>query len=134
MPCARLPPDENYGAPRRNRTADPIITNDKDSGFRWFPRVAPRCELIIFLSLKIFTPYVDCSEWRELAPACYPGVTLGQQGRRKPMRRRPVARITKRYVDALKASAADVVHWDDALPGFGVGRRAAPSPMCSSIA
>jgi integrase len=31
-----------------------------------------------------------------------------------------MARITKRYVDGLKPGGGDVVHWDDALPGFGV--------------
>lgn len=29
-------------------------------------------------------------------------------------------RINKRFVDALKPTAGDVVFWDDALPGFGV--------------
>jgi hypothetical protein len=43
-----------------------------------------------------------------------------------------MARITKRYVDALKASSADVVHWDDALPGFGVRvRPSGPNPTCT---
>ncbi len=42
-----------------------------------------------------------------------------------------MARITKRYVDALKAGAADVVHWDDALPGFGV--RVRPSGAKSYV-
>jgi integrase len=31
-----------------------------------------------------------------------------------------MANITKRFVDRLTAGAADVVHWDDALSGFGV--------------
>jgi integrase len=42
-----------------------------------------------------------------------------------------MARITKRYVDALKAGAADVVYWDDALPGFGV--RVRPSGAKSYV-
>ena len=42
-----------------------------------------------------------------------------------------MARITKRYVDALKPGAADVVHWDDALPGFGV--RVRPSGAKSYV-
>jgi integrase len=40
-------------------------------------------------------------------------------------------RITKRYVDALKAGAVDVVHWDDDLTGFGV--RVRPSGAKSYI-
>ena len=31
-----------------------------------------------------------------------------------------MAKITKRFVDRLTAGPADVVHWDDALSGFGV--------------
>jgi len=31
-----------------------------------------------------------------------------------------MARITKRFVDAVKPTAGDVVYWDDSLPGFGV--------------
>ena len=42
-----------------------------------------------------------------------------------------MARITKRYVDALKAGAGDVVYWDDALPGFGV--RVRPSGAKSYV-
>src|SRR4029453_1191645 len=42
-----------------------------------------------------------------------------------------MARITKRYVDALKAGEADVVHWDDAFPGFGV--RVRPSGAKSYV-
>lgn len=40
-------------------------------------------------------------------------------------------RITKRFVDALKASTADVVHWDDDLTGFGV--RVRPSGARSYV-
>src|SRR5689334_9104800 len=31
-----------------------------------------------------------------------------------------MARITKRFVDALKDSKENVVHWDDQLRGFGL--------------
>jgi integrase len=42
-----------------------------------------------------------------------------------------VAKITKRFVDRLTAGAADVVHWDSDMPGFGV--RVKPSGARSYI-
>jgi integrase len=42
-----------------------------------------------------------------------------------------VARITKRFIDRLTTTAADVVHWDGDMPGFGV--RAKPSGARSYI-
>jgi integrase len=42
-----------------------------------------------------------------------------------------VPRITKRYVDGLKPSTADVVYWDDGVPGFGI--RVRPSGAKSYV-
>ncbi|MGD9879451.1 MAG: tyrosine-type recombinase/integrase [Reyranella sp.] len=42
-----------------------------------------------------------------------------------------MARITKRFVDALRAGSADIVHWDDDLTGFGV--RVRPSGSKSYV-
>src|SRR5215470_6794393 len=53
---------------------------------------------------------------RRLLTRCLPG-----QGKpREPIRRAAVTKLTKRFVDRLKTGAADVVHWDDELSGFGV--------------
>jgi hypothetical protein len=42
-----------------------------------------------------------------------------------------MAKITKRFVDRLAAGAADVGHWDDDLPGFGV--RVKPSGAMTDV-
>jgi integrase len=42
---------------------------------------------------------------------------------RAPVRRVVVAKITKRFVDALRAGDRETVYWDDDLPRFGVRSR-----------
>jgi integrase len=43
-----------------------------------------------------------------------------------------MAKLTKRFVDALKAQTADYFEWDDELPGFGI--RVWPTGRCVYIA